>query len=121
MLPSPPFPPPVSTARRAALPRSPGSVRAPSVKPGSAAELAQDELEDAAVAEVLHLVGGVDADLGVELLAIGTDGDLAREVARPSVLEPDHVECLVPNQAQRLDRGAILELERQDAHADQIK
>ena len=34
----------------------------------SAAELAEDELEDAAVAEVLHLVRGVDPHPGAELL-----------------------------------------------------
>src|SRR5262245_27224341 len=87
----------------------------------------QHVLQDAAVAVVLGLVGRVDADLGVELdrLAVGAPGadlDGAAGLERFAVELGDlDVEGLVAGEAEALRALALRELERQDAHADQVR
>src|SRR6266516_1144918 len=85
-----------------------------------AAELAQDVAEDAAVAVVLDLVGGVDADLGAELLVVGADGDLLDPVAGAGALQAGDVVDHVAGVAEGAGGLAGRELEREDAHADQV-
>ena len=63
-------------------------------------ELAQDVLEDAAVAVVLDLVRGVDPDPAGELLVVGPDGDLAGKGVGPGALKAGDLEGLVPGEAE---------------------
>src|SRR6185503_10421994 len=86
----------------------------------------QHVLQDAAVAVVLGLVGRVDAYARVELdrLAVVAPGAHAHgasglEGAAVELGDLD-VERLVAGEAERLRALALRELERQDAHADQV-
>src|SRR3954468_17309303 len=66
-----------SGAGRPAIPGDGGAWRASAVE-----HLAEDVLQDAAVAGVIGLGGGVDPDVGVELNAgVGADLDCAGDVA----------------------------------------
>src|SRR5579875_2606743 len=86
----------------------------------AAPEGAEDVLHDAAVPEVGGLAGGVDADHGPELAAVGGHGDLLRNVARADLLDAGDVERLAAGQPQRLDGLPRAELKRQHPHADQV-
>src|ERR687891_536556 len=85
------------------------------------AKLAQDAVEDASVLEVQDLVGRVESDPRLE-------SDLVRALALRrhldrlgvAVLEVPDVEGLLPGKAEGLDRLAAGELEREDAHPDQV-
>src|SRR5215211_649068 len=80
-------------------------------------QLAQHEVEDAVVAVVEPLVRRVDAHACVEFDALrGTDPQRPR-----ALLERREVEGLLARQAERLRRLAVWELERQDAHADEVR
>src|SRR5689334_9897621 len=81
---------------------------------------AQDVLHDAAVPEVLGLARRVDPHDGLELLAVSANCDLARRVTRIHCLDAGDVEHLVPGQQQTCRALARLELQWQDAHADQV-
>src|SRR4029453_157516 len=70
----------------------------------SAPELTQDVLEDAAVAVVLDLVGGVDPDPAGQLPVVGAHGDLTGEAVGAGALQPGDGEGLVPGEARRVDR-----------------
>src|SRR4051794_113809 len=86
-------------------------------------KLAQHEVEDAAVAVVEPLVGGIDPYSRLELdrialgLAVRLGGDLQLAGA---ILQRGEVEGLLAAQPERLDRLALRELERQYAHPDQV-
>src|SRR4029450_4027050 len=88
--------------------------------PGLPLELTQDVLEDATVAVVLDLVGGVDPDPAGELVVVGADGDLAGEAVGAGTLQAGDLEGLVAGEAEGLDRLAGRQLQGQDAHADQV-
>src|SRR5581483_4647157 len=64
--------------------------------------------ENAAVAQVLALARGVEADAGAELLAVGAH----RHLARLGVLDAEDRELLAAGQAERLAALARPELAR---------
>src|SRR5215217_9108207 len=79
-------------------------------------QLPQHEGKDAAVLVVLDLLGGVDPHPRGELLVARTHGDLLGL----AVADPDDRELLLAGEAERFDRVAVGELERQDPHADEV-
>src|SRR5215218_973864 len=79
-------------------------------------ELAQHELQDAAVLEVVALLGRVDAHLGGELRVARLDRDLLGVAA----VEAADRDLLLAREAQRLRRLALGELQRQDAHPNEV-
>src|SRR5580658_9702772 len=90
-------------------------------------QLAKDILQDAAVLEVLDLLGGVDADFGFEFfyIAFGCCGfDLedaaVGELAFEQRGEAGEIVDFFASEAEGLDVLAIGELKRQDAHADEV-
>jgi aconitate hydratase len=85
-------------------------------------ELSQHVMQDAAVAVIFHLVGGIDAAQRDEArgAAIGP-GDLDRHLlARLELGEPADGEGVVAGEAQRGARLALAELQRKHAHADEV-
>src|ERR1700722_6362189 len=121
-----PAKPPPTTAAAAALVRSsllvvPSRIRSRRLvhlKPLLRQQLPEDELEDPAVAEVALFLRRVDPDGDLELLVIGPDGPLPRDLL--DIGEPGDVERLVARQSERLGGLAVIELERQHAHAHQV-
>src|SRR5699024_8722023 len=104
-----------------------GSGRAvlPSRRP-SGGERPQHVLQDAAVAEVLRLTGGVDTDDRVELhggavLLGGGDRDRLRDRSVVQRGDAGEREGLRAVQAQRLGVLALGELQGQHAHADEVR
>src|SRR5690349_10128128 len=87
-------------------------------------EVAQDVVQDAAVLEVLDLLGGIDAAGQGDLLAgavAAMDGHRDVHAGLEAALDAAHVEALVAGEVQRLAGHAVLELQRQHAHADQVR
>src|SRR6185436_3647779 len=85
-------------------------------------QLAQHVVQDAAMLEVLALLRSVDAHAHFELDRRArrgrcNDGDDFRRAA----VQPDDLERLLAGQAERLRVLAFLELQRQHAHADQVR
>ena len=80
-------------------------------------ELAKHVGEDAAVAVVGGLVGGVDAGAHAELGVVRADGQLLRDLAGTQRRESTDLIDLASGQAEGFDRVAVDELERQDTHA----
>src|SRR5512147_1425846 len=86
-------------------------------------ERAQDVLQDAAVAVVVGLAGGVDAQDRLELDGLpavlgSADPDRLRGAALVELGDTGDGERLGAVQAQRLRRLALGELQREHAHAD---
>src|SRR5437868_14523893 len=79
-------------------------------------ERAQNVLHDAAVAVVVGLAGGVDADDRVELHRTGANLDGPRDAAVVEGLDADEVEGLLAGQAERGGVGALGVLRAQHAH-----
>ena len=80
-------------------------------------------MEDAAVAVVLHFVGGIDPAQRGEGEAgpvLAGDGDL-HILTRRQIGEPSDAEGVVRGQAQRFARVTALELQRQHAHANEVR
>src|ERR1700709_992799 len=83
--------------------------------------VAQHEVQDAAVAVVIRLAGGVDADHGVELdrgavLLCGLDLDRLRRPSLVQLLDAGDVERLGAVEFQRRSGLALRKLQRDDAH-----
>src|SRR5690606_19455318 len=84
-------------------------------------QLAQHVLQDAAVAVVVGLTGGVDPDHGVELDAgVGGHLDGGGDAALVELGHAGDGEGLLTGEAQRVGRPPLGELQRQHAHADQV-
>src|SRR5690606_37328442 len=105
------------------VPSSAGPYRARGPVCGLLADQApQHVLQDAAVAVVVGLTRGVDAYDRVELHA-GVGGDLHR-AGGGAVVQLGHAgdgEGLLAGQAEGVGRVALRELQRQDAHADEVR
>src|SRR4051794_33954479 len=85
-------------------------------------QAAQHVLHDAAVAVVVRLTGGVDADDRVELdTGVGGDLDRARRGAVVQLLDTGEGEGLLAGQTEGLGGRTLRELERQNAHADEVR
>src|SRR5690348_6179281 len=84
-------------------------------------QVPQDVLHDAAVAVVVRLTGGVDADHRVEGDVARGDLDGLRGAALVELGDATDGEGLLAGQAERLGSLALGELERDDAHADQVR
>src|SRR5690606_26059647 len=89
-------------------------------------QVAQDVLHDAAVAVVARLTGGVYADLAVELddLAIGLgrgDFDRPGDATLVELGDASEREGLRTGQAEGVGVLALGELQRDDAHADEVR
>jgi hypothetical protein len=69
---------------------------------------------------VVGFAGGVDADDGAELRAVGCHHDLVRDGSCVDVLDAADIEGLGPGQAQGGGGLAGAVLQRQHAHADQV-
>src|SRR5689334_11311353 len=89
----------------------------------SASKLPQHVLEDPAVAEVQRLLGRVDPHPAGELLVARLDGDLARRALAvvDRLGDPGDGELLLAGQPERLGVLALGELQRQHAHADEVR
>src|SRR5438874_10751274 len=90
---------------------------------GGAQELAEDVGQDAAVAVVLDLDRRVDStdDVEGEFAAVGPPPVNPERLAWPQARgDACDAERLAPGQLQCLARVALLELQREHAHADQI-
>src|SRR6185437_14532187 len=85
---------------------------------GGLEEQAQHELHDAPVAVVVRLPWRIDPDHGLELHVAGLHGDFPRQ--RVSTGESDDGEGLLAGESECVTSLAVDELQRQDAHADQI-
>src|SRR5439155_16230787 len=84
---------------------------------GLRGEAPQDVREDPAVAKVLALTRGVQANAGGEGLVVGAHADFVRL----RVLDPlDRVE-LAAGEAETLAALAVAELEREDAHHQEVR
>src|SRR5215212_10870856 len=79
-------------------------------------ELSEHEQQDSPMSVVEPLIGGIDAHSGLELLVICLDLEPAG-----AVLESVEVERLLAGQAERLRVLTVRELQRQHAHADQVR
>src|SRR5436305_4057420 len=91
---------------------------------GSGGELAQDVLENSAVAEILQLIERIDAaGQRHDLLprAIGS-ANLDRKFlpGHQTALDPAQSDDLITLQSERAPGGALLEHQRHHAHADQL-
>src|SRR3954447_19362231 len=111
---------PASRPRAASIRASgrPGAHAARAAAPWSALpeQLPQHELQDSTVAVVKPLIRCVNAHTGLELGVVGLDLQRAR-----AVLELFEIEGLLAGQAERLRGLPIRELQRQDAHADEVR
>src|SRR5687768_7410843 len=89
----------------------------------SACEAAQDCRQDAALAVVVELDRAVDArdDLDQPLAAVVTDTQRDRLARRQTTCQAEDVVFLAPGQAERRRVLARLVLQRQHAHADQVR
>ena len=88
-------------------------------------EAAQHVLQDAAVAEVVGLAGGIDAHDGVEgdhraVGLLGPDGDGARSAALVERCQARDGEDLGAVQAQGVGALTLRELEGDHTHADEV-
>jgi hypothetical protein len=81
---------------------------------------AEDVLHDPAVSDVLLLPLGVESQDGVEAAAVGVDGHGVGELSRFGVGEPGDGEGLVAGESEGVGGVAVLELQRQDAHPDEV-
>src|SRR5439155_18283054 len=111
-----------ATARRS---RSAGSVITPPPTPGgsSAEHPAEHVREESAVAVVLDVVGGIDPRDRLELArttVLRRDAHGERLAGREAAGDPGHLVGLAARQPERGGVLAAPELERQDAHADEI-
>src|SRR6266508_1847098 len=92
--------------------------------PGFSENLAQHERQDAAVLVVVHLDRRVDAQQHLDLLLRSV---LAADDERRFLLRPDarfdagNDDDLVPLDSERLHRIVAGELEREHAHADEVR
>src|SRR6266566_5826559 len=89
-----------------------------------AEKIAQHERQDAAVLVVVHFDRGVDAQEQRDFIhaAVGPPDHQRRVLLRPDLaLDAADVDGLVALDAERSDRVAALELERQHAHADEVR
>src|SRR5205085_11007218 len=83
---------------------------------GSAEETPQDERENATVAKVLPLARRVEADPRLELRLVRPH----RHLAGLAVLDAGDGELLATGQAERRRILPVEELERQDAHHQEV-
>src|SRR2546426_11435046 len=84
---------------------------------GLRGETPQDVREDPAVAEVLALARGVEADAGGEGLVVRTDGHLVR---LPVLHSFDRI-ALAAGEAEALAALAVAELEREDPRHQEVR
>ena len=83
-------------------------------------ELAEDVLKDTTVSEVGNLgVGIQSASSGERLAALGSDHNILSDLEVSSVHRD--VEFLVSGKAKRVSILSLLELERQDSHANKVR
>src|SRR5579859_1138609 len=80
-------------------------------------EAAKDELEDPAMAQIFPFARGVEADAHAELAVVGA----YRHFARLAVVDACDEELLATRQPERLAVLAVEELEREDAHHQEVR
>src|SRR5688572_5018797 len=89
----------------------------------SCREFPQHILEDAAVEEIFQFVDGIDAAAGEEGFgaAVGAGEFDLNLLTRAEAADAGNGEGFVALEAERFAGHAVRELERQDAHADQVR